>query len=89
MIPSTSPEACDCYECVGSEYEYTDDGHRFVINNFKYHTFLEPCDGCGRPKTESLDLGRKGYYVCWWCHDRAADGPLSEAHNSAVRRHPL
>lgn len=62
---------CDCYECVGSEMEYTESGHRYVANNLKYHTFLEPCESCGRPKTEYRDLGRKGYYICWWCEKRA------------------
>lgn len=70
-------EPCDCYECVGSEFEYTDDGHRFIVNNLKKHTLLEDCERCGRPKTEYRDLGRKGYYVCWWCNDRAAGPNLS------------
>lgn len=61
---------CDCYECVGPEYEYGDNGYKFVINNFKYHTFLEECEKCGEKKTEYRDLGRKGYYMCWWCNDR-------------------
>ncbi|ELY73249.1 hypothetical protein [Natrinema pallidum] len=64
---------CECYECVGSEYVYTDDGHRYVANNVKYHTLLEPCGECSRPKTEYRDLGRKGYFVCWWCRKRAAE----------------
>ena len=61
---------CDCYECVGPEYEYTDDGHKYLKNNLKRHTKLEPCEECGRPKTEYRDLGTKGYYVCWWCSKR-------------------
>lgn len=40
----------------------------------KYHTFGEPCEKCGEPKSEYRDLGRKGVYVCWYCTDRAA-GP--------------
>ena len=67
-----SPNSCDCYECVGPEYAYTDNGHRYVFNNLLKHTELEPCGRCGRPKTEYRDLGRKGYYVCWWCELRAA-----------------
>lgn len=66
---------CSCYECVGSRFRYTDDGHRFVENNLKVHTLGEACETCGRPKSEYRDLGRKGYYECWWCNDRAA-GPF-------------
>lgn len=66
----TNPNECDCYECVGPEYGYHD-GHRYVKNNMKHHTFGEECKQCGREKTEYLDLGTKGYYVCWWCNDRA------------------
>jgi hypothetical protein len=69
------PDDCDCYECVGPEYRFTESGHREIVNNMKYHTFGEPCSECGKPKTESRDLGRKGYYVCWWCTERAADPP--------------
>lgn len=32
---------------------------------------LEPCDTCGRLKSEYIDLGTKGVYTCWWCDDRA------------------
>lgn len=73
-------EPCDCYECVGPEYHYSEDGHRSIVNNLKKHTQFEPCGECGRPKTEYLDLGRKGYYVCWWCRDRAADGEIDHFH---------
>lgn len=69
-VPQTS---CDCYECVGSRFAYTDNGRKYVANNLKHHTLLEPCSDCGRPNTEYLDLGRKGYYVCWWCTERVAD----------------
>lgn len=62
--------SCDCYECVGQDIEYTENGHPRVMNNLKKHTQLEPCEDCGRPKTEYRDLGRKGYYVCWWCNER-------------------
>ncbi len=65
-----APENCHCYECVGSKIG--EDGA--VQNNVKHHTFGEPCDKCGRPKSEYCDLGRKGYYVCWYCTERAA-GP--------------
>ena len=61
--------ACTCYECVGPEYAYTDRG-RYITNNLKEHTLLEACAECKRPKTEYRDLGRKGYYVCWWCRER-------------------
>lgn len=63
--------SCGCYECVGSKYVYDDQGNRHIQNNFKHHTFLEPCDKCGTPKTEFRDLGTKGYYVCWRCEKRA------------------
>lgn len=68
-------EICSCYECIGSKILYTDDGHKYVYNNVKLHTLCEPCENCGRPKSEYLDLGRKGYFECWWCQDRAA-GPF-------------
>lgn len=61
---------CECYECVGPEYAYTDDGHRYVQNNMKHHTLGEPCNQCGRAKGHYRDLGRNGLYVCYWC-----DGP--------------
>lgn len=64
------PNDCECYECVGSRFAYTDNGHKFVENNMKHHTFGQPCGDCGRPRTEYRDLGRKGYYVCWWCNHR-------------------
>lgn len=69
----THPNDCDCYECVGPEYRYID-GRKYVWNNMKYHTFGEPCENCEKPKSEYRDLGRKGYYTCWWCEKRAA-GP--------------
>lgn len=53
-------ESCDCYECT--EAEYLDDGS--IKNNFKWHTLYEPCPDCDSYKTETLDLGRKGYFVC-------------------------
>jgi len=62
---------CDCYKCAGPEYR-TDAHGRHIVNNLLKHTYLEPCMECGRPKTEYRDLGRKGYYVCWWCNHRAA-----------------
>lgn len=63
---------CECYECAGSEY-IKQGGRHVVQNNLKWHTFLEPCTDCGKPKTEYLDLGHKGYYACWWCRERTAD----------------
>jgi hypothetical protein len=73
------PDRCTCYKCVGTEFGWTDDGHRYVANNMEYHTFGQPCPTCGRPRSEYRDLGTKGRYVCWWCRDRAADtfGPDS------------
>ena len=68
-IGEVSEQACDCYECVGPEYEWID-GHKTLMNNLKRHTQFEPCEQCGRPKTEYRDLGTKGYYECWWCNDR-------------------
>jgi len=73
MMEFTHPDNCDCYECVGSRTRWKN-GQRVIINNMKYHTFGEPCENCGEPKSEYRDLGRKGYYVCWWCEKRAA-GP--------------
>lgn len=49
-----------------------DDGSQYIINNMEYHTFGEPCENCGEPKTEYKDLGRKGRYECWYCEKRAA-----------------
>jgi len=72
MIDYVHPDDCDCYECVGSIIRWTESGHKMVENNLKHHTFGEPCSKCGREKSEYLDLGRKGYYVCWWCRERAA-----------------
>lgn len=61
---------CNCYECVGEEFMYDEDNRRYTKNNLKKHTQLEPCEDCGRPKTEYRDLGTKGYYECWWCNER-------------------
>lgn len=62
-----SDDDCNCYECVGSIMEYTDDGHRYVWNNMKHHTLGEPCGECGRPKGKYRDLGTKGYWECYVC----------------------
>jgi len=62
---------CECYKCVGARYKLTDNG-RVITNNLLRHTLLEPCEECGRAKTEYRDLGRKGYFVCWWCNHRTA-----------------
>jgi hypothetical protein len=64
--------SCDCYKCVGPEYAYTESGRRYILNNMEHHTLGEPCETCGREKSEYRDLGRKGRYVCWWCKKRAA-----------------
>ena len=66
------PNDCACYECVGSDIRYRN-GHQYVHNNVKHHTFGEPCSDCRKPKSEYRDLGRKGYYVCWYCTKRCAD----------------
>lgn len=54
------PESCDCYECVGPEYNENDE----IINNFMWHTLYQPCEHCDGYRTALLDLGRKGYFVC-------------------------
>lgn len=74
MRSYTHPDDCTCYKCVGQDIRYTEDGRRYVHNNMEYHTFGQPCERCGKPKSEYKDLGRKGRYVCWWCTKRAA-GP--------------
>lgn len=72
--PRVEPANCNCYKCVGAEYEWDQEtGRKWVVNNMEYHTYLEDCSECGRPKTEYMDLGRKGRYVCWWCRYRTAD----------------
>ena len=35
------------------------------------HGRFEPCEDCGRPKSEYVDLGTHGIYRCWWCNQRA------------------
>jgi len=60
---------CPCYKCAGPIYDYDSNGNRIIVNNV--HGRLQPCDTCGQPKTEYVDLGRKGYYECWWCTRRA------------------
>lgn len=62
-----SPDDCGCYECAGPTYAYDDAGRRFIVNNLKAHTLGEPCETCGRPKSEYRDLGTKGDYECYWC----------------------
>ena len=68
------PTRCTCYKCVGQVTEECEYGTT-VVNNMLYHTFLSPCNECGRPRTEYRDLGTKGLYACWWCRKRAADPP--------------
>lgn len=67
------PATCDCYKCIGPEYEWTQEYGKVLMNDMEHHTFLEPCRDCGRPKTEYRDLGTKGRYVCWWCRKRTGD----------------
>lgn len=63
---------CECYKCVGPQYEWDQESaSKRLANNMEYHTFLEECRNCGRPKTEYKDLAHKGRYVCWWCRNRA------------------
>jgi hypothetical protein len=68
----TAPVAaeCPCYKCSGPIREWRD-GRMVVVNNV--HGRLQPCEECGRAKTEYVDLGRKGVYECWWCNHRTAD----------------
>ncbi len=74
MTDFVHPTECACYECAGAEREWVD-GRVRTVNDVKHHTFGEPCDDCGKPKSEYRDLGRKGYYVCWWCTRRVAGSP--------------
>lgn len=62
--------ACTCYKCTTPEYAYDEHG-RFIVNNL--HGRLEPCENCGRPKSEYVDRIREGYYECWWCNYRYDD----------------
>jgi hypothetical protein len=64
--PLQSP--CGCYKCTRGEYDYTDDGEKLVVNNV--HGELQPCETCGRAKTEYVDHYTWGEYRCWWCKDR-------------------
>lgn len=59
---------CSCYVCSSPVYRYDENGHQYVYNNL--HGRLQPCEDCGRLKTEYVDLGTKGYYKCWWCTKR-------------------
>lgn len=77
-----TPDECPCYECVGPDYRYTDDGHKYIHNNLKLHTLGEPCRECGRPKTDYLDCGHKGYYICAYCH-----GSEPQLHIPNTERH--
>lgn len=65
-----SAEQCPCYRCTVPEYKYDEQGRRRIQNNV--HGQLQPCETCGRPKTEYVDRGTEGVYRCWWCTDRAA-----------------
>lgn len=51
---------------------------------------LEPCENCGRLKSEYVDYGTYGKYRCWWCEERAGNGLFDQwfgtggaAHNHA------
>jgi len=61
-----SQEECPCYKCSGSEYREVN-GMKIVKNNMEFHTYGKPCRDCGEPRTDYLDLGRKGRYVCSEC----------------------
>jgi len=61
-----SEEECPCYKCAGPEYGYQN-GHKYILNNMEYHTYGEPCEECGTPRTKYRDLGHKGRYVCPEC----------------------
>lgn len=65
-----SAGTCPCSRCTAPEYARDDAGRRYITNNL--HGELQPCEDCGRPKTEYVDRGTWGYYECWWCSDRAA-----------------
>ena len=60
LIPKSG---CDCYKCTEPKYE-EHNGHEYLVNNMEYHTYGEPCDVCGKKRTEYKDLGRKGRFVC-------------------------
>jgi len=77
MLTFVHPNNCNCYECTSPKYKITPNGTKIMVNNMKYHTFGEECNNCGEPKSEYKDLGRKGYYECWYCSKRAA-GPLTK-----------
>jgi len=62
-----SRDDCPCYKCAGEERAEGPDGFEYTVNNMEYHTYGEECDECGAEKTEYLDLGRKGRYVCPNC----------------------
>jgi len=76
-IPFVAPEDCDCYKCTSPKTQYID-GHRTVVNNVEHHTFGQPCEDCGNPRTEYKNLGTKGRYVCWYCTKRAASPDKGE-----------
>lgn len=59
---------CTCYICTEPVYGYTDDGHKYIINNL--HDEHQQCENCGRLKTEYCDRGSYGIYKCWWCTKR-------------------
>lgn len=64
------PVGCVCHKCTRPVYDTDDQGRRYVVNNL--HGRLQPCETCGRLKTEYVDRYTHGYYECWWCTERAA-----------------
>lgn len=69
---------CDCYKCIGPIYDYTDDGHRYLVNTMERHTLGERCPQCGHLKSHYRDLGRKGRYVCYYCRGPGPEPPDPE-----------
>lgn len=57
-------DGCECYKCTEPEYMDKPRGDIIMKNNMEYHTYGEPCEHCGRPKTEYKDLGNEGRFVC-------------------------
>lgn len=62
-----SREECPCYKCSEEQIFVHDSGWKETVNNMEYHTYGEPCGECGEDRTQYLDLGRKGRYVCPEC----------------------
>jgi len=75
MSSNVEPVQCRCYKCTETVYGYDEHG-RYIKNNL--HGKLQACEQCGRPKTEYVDRYTHGYYECWWCEYRAADGDMHD-----------